>query len=109
MHTDLHSRDYSRLLSERRATIETAMADYLSGSSGYAGDQQRAAAHQLLGVLLAALAGSRNGHRIDAAASSWASRFGDGLSPVLKDVFGVDVPESFIAGCIDSYWAALRE
>lgn len=38
----------------------------------------------------------------------YVSSFGDGLTPVLKDVLGDGVPPAFTALCVDGYWRMIR-
>ena len=106
MHTELHKRDHASHLMARRADIESAMARHLAPSDDPVSDQDRFAAGQLLDALLGAIDGSPQGGLIDdPKLRPYVGRFGDGLSPVLKDVFGAEVPEDFVARCIDRYWA----
>lgn len=110
MHSDRISHDHLTELIACRDAVETAMAHYLAGRhQGVATDDDKDAARRLFDVLLTGDAGGA----IDDPAMAeglrrHASRFGDGLSPILRDALGAEVPEAFIAGCVDRYWRSVR-
>ncbi len=110
MHSDMLSHDYITELIDRRAAIEAVMAQYLAGPhQGLATEQDKASAHRLFDVLLAGLNGGGAAATLDdSAIRRHASRFGDGLSPILKDALGAEVPEAFVARCVDRYWSGLQ-
>lgn len=110
MHGDMLSHDHLTELITRRKTIEAVMAQYLAGlHRGHATEADKAAAHCLFDILLDGLGGSVETPPVDTGAiRRHASRFGDGLSPILKDALGPDVPDAFIARCVDRYWAMLQ-
>lgn len=110
MHSDTISHDYLPDLIIRRAEIEATMAYYLARNNpGQPGEEEKQAARRLFDVLLDGLDGGGKAPSIDQAGlRRHASRFGDGLSPILKDALGPDVPESFIARCVDRYWRTLQ-
>lgn len=110
MHRDILSPDNIAVLVSCRATIEKVMAQYLAGiRQGCANDEEKAASHQLFETLLGGLRGEAEApHFGDLAVRRHASRFGDGLTPILKDVLGSEVSNVFIARCVDRYWATLQ-
>lgn len=108
MHTEISPNASLPVLNEQRANIEAAMARYLAGPDDD-GDAASSAAHQLFEVLLDALEGSPTTlKRVDPGLRRYASSFGDGLTPVLRDVVGADASDAFIASCVDRYWEQLR-
>lgn len=110
MHTDMLVHDHLTELIAHREGVEEAMARYLAAvDQGDATGQEKTAAHRLFDVLLASFEGkARPAADDDGAIRRHAGRFGDGLSPILKDVLGDDLPDSFVARCVDRYWAGLR-
>jgi hypothetical protein len=110
MHSDTLSHDHLPDLIARREVIEAAMAQYLAGlHRNHANDDDKAAARRLFEIVLTGLEGKANAPDLhDPLIRRHASRFGDGLSPILKDTLGADVPDAFIARCVDRYWAALQ-
>jgi hypothetical protein len=110
MHSDTLSHDHLPDLIIRRPAIEAAMAQYLAGlHQGVATEQDKSAAHRLFDALLDGLNGGGEAPPLDdAGLRRHASRFGDGLSPILKDALGPDVPDAFIARCVDRYWRVLQ-
>ncbi|WP_340316366.1 hypothetical protein [Rhizorhabdus argentea] len=110
MHTEMLWRDDIAVLVDRRATIEAVMAQYLAGThQGCATDEEKSAAHRLFEALLGGLKDGAGARRFDdLAVRRHASRFGDGLAPILRDVLGADVSDRFIMRCVDRYWAALQ-
>ena len=107
MHSDMLSQDDMTVLAQRRDTIEAVIAQHLIGrhQSGVGADE-KSAARLLFDVLLAGLT-DRTSPVDHMAVRRHASRFGDALSPVLRDVLGPDVPDGFIARCVDRYWATV--
>lgn len=100
------------LLSARRAEIAAAMARYLTGSENEEPTREDSdAASQLVEILIAALrepgtaAATIAGRRV---AERYFGRFGDGLSPILKDVLGADADPALLSRTIDGYWRAVR-
>jgi hypothetical protein len=110
MHSDMLSHDHLPDLIARREVIEAAMAQYLAGlHQSHATEDDKAAAHRLFEIVLDGRDGVAKTPALhDPAIRRHASRFGDGLSPILKDTLGADVPDAFIARCVDRYWAALQ-
>lgn len=110
MHSEILSPDNMAVLVSCRATIENAMAQYLADSrQGYAAEDEKAASHQLFEALLGGLSGEAEALQLDDwAVRRHASRFGDGLTPILKDVLGPEVSDIFVARCVDRYWATLQ-
>jgi len=101
------SRDHLPTLTARRNIIEKAMSHYLAGQD-HVGAEEKAAAHLLFGVMLDGLRGTAVTRSIhNPAIVRHASRFGDGLAPILKDALGADVPDALIARCGDRFWATL--
>ena len=109
MHNAISFKDPSSLLNERRDVIEAVMAQYLaSAHQGSATDEERSAAHHLVGLLIARLDGETSRLPLDPmSVRRHASRFGDGLVPILKDVFGTEVDDAFFVRCGDCYWKAV--
>lgn len=110
MRTTAPLEDYASLLIDRQELIEAVMAQYLAGThQGCATDDDRAAAHLLLGVVLASVKDESFELPPDPPlVRRHASRFGDGLVPILKDLIGPDASDAFLAHCSDRYWNALR-
>ena len=110
MHKDMLSHDHLAGLIARRDTIEAAMSQYLAGArQAHAGDEDKAAAHLLFDILLDGLHGVANRPSFeDPVIRRHASRFGDGLTPILKDALGADVPDDFVARCVDRFWVTLQ-
>lgn len=112
MHRETRSHDHLTELIARRPLIEAVMAQYLAGAhQGHAGPEEKRAARQLLALTLDALQGggdARPAGADDRAIRRHASRFGDGLGPIIRDALGPDVPDAFVAGCADRFWSALR-
>jgi hypothetical protein len=112
MNSSSQKNDPVRLLANRRTHFEDAMARYLAGSPEIdPSAEDRDAATLLAGALIASL------HDTDRAGAALAvgtvaqpyfARFGDGLSPILKDILGSEAPPSFLSRSIDSYWRAVR-
>jgi hypothetical protein len=100
------------LLIERRAGFEQAMAHYFAGTGQVDNSAQDSlAAEQLTGLLIAALEEAHSQSKIaplDPTVAPYYGRFGDGLSPILVDVLGADIPRSFLAKSVDSYWRSVR-
>ena|SRR6218665_2307834 len=104
--------DAAALLSARRAEIAAAMARYLTGSGNEEPTRQDSdAAARLVDILITALrepgmaATAVAGRQ---AAERYYSRFGDGLSPILKDILGADADAALLSRTIDGYWRAVR-
>lgn len=110
MHSDMLSQDHLPALIARRDIFEAVMSQYLAGShQGCATEEDKSAAHRLFGILLDGLEGRAKAPLLDQPAiRRHASRFGDALSPILRDVLGAEVPEAFIARCVDRFWATLQ-
>lgn len=109
MTPDLFSQDYLSLLSARRETVEAIMAHYLTPAHADPAEEEKSAAHLLLGIVLDGFDGAAEAPTLDQPfLRRHASRFGDGLTPVLKDVLGPDVPDAFISQCVDRYWRRLK-
>ena len=110
MHSDTLSHDHLPDLLARREIVEAAMSQYLAGShQGHAGTEEKAAAHLLFGIMLDGLRGGADAPPIhDPAIRRHASRFGDGLVPILKDALGERAPDGFVVRCSDRFWATLR-
>lgn len=102
----------AELLDARRSEIEASMAQHLTGSLDDAPSPEDSdAARHLVGILIASLRGSEEMTSPRAAkpvAQRYYSQFGDGLSPVLKDVLGTEADAALLAGAIDGYWRAVR-
>ena len=100
------------LLAARRCELEAAMALYLAGSEASEPSlQDSEAAGRLVDVLLASLGESADPIPSPGDAPlprHYYSRFGDGLSPVLKDIMGPVADQAFLARSIDGYWRAVR-
>lgn len=108
MHSDTISRDHASDLIIHRAAIEAAMTHYLA-AAGQPAEANKPVVRQLFDVLLGGLEGGGPAPRLDEPGiRRLASRFGDGLSPILRDALGADVPEAFVARCVDSYWRTLQ-
>lgn len=106
MHSETLSHDHLSDLLARRDRIEAVMAQYLAGpDQGHATEQDKVVSHQLFDVLFDGLNGGGEAPPLD---DGHASRFGDGLSPILRDALGPDVPEAFVARCVDRYWRTLQ-
>ena len=100
------------LVAAQRAEIKVAMARYLAASSDLEPtlEDAEAAAH-LVEALIASLRDPEAGARGLAAhpvARRYLSRFGDGLSAILKDVLGAAAGSSLLSQAIDGYWRAVR-
>lgn len=110
MNKDLHFNRHLSALIGSRDKVEAEMAQYLAGRHrNCATDEHAIAAHGLVDVLLDGLAGSGDASPLNPPSiRQYASRFGDGLSPVLRDVLGPDLPDAFLARCIDRYWVSLQ-
>lgn len=112
MNTSSPKNNPERLLTERRTHFEDAMARYLAGSSEIdPSAEDRHAATQLAGALISSLDDTdRAGAAlaVGTVAQPYFARFGDGLSPILKDILGAEAPPSFLSRSIDSYWRAVR-
>jgi hypothetical protein len=102
-------------VTELIAALDERRADFLIGMAGYLTDhdlpllsnEPRRAAGALLDLLIAALRDDRLSGG-GALIALHASRFGDGLSPVLRDTLGADLDDRMIALCVDRFWHALR-
>jgi len=110
MHDPTLVNDHLTELIAQRGRIEQAMAHYLAASRlGEATAVEQTAAHRLLDVLLAGPEGKRSSAPLDdPAIRQFADRFGDGLSPILRDIFGSELQDAVVAHCVDRYWAGLR-
>lgn len=110
MHREILSPEDITVLVKCRASIESVMAQYLAGiHRDCATDEEKSASHRLFETLLRSLRGEAEApHFDDFAIRRHASRFGDGLTPILKDVLGPEVSDIFIARCVDRYWATLQ-
>ena len=110
MHSDMFSHDNMPGLLARREIVEAAMSQYLAGShQGHAGAEEKAAAHRLFGIMLDGLCGAAETPPLDdPAIRRHASRFGDGLTPILKDSLGERASDEFVGRCSDRFWAMLR-
>jgi hypothetical protein len=98
------------LLIERRAAFEQAMARHFA-RPGEPTAADRRAATQLAGLLIASLDGAPDGTAAapdDRDVAAYYGRFGDALSPILRDVLGTDLPRAFLARSIDGYWRSVR-
>ena len=98
------------LLQERREDFVAAMARYLS-QSGAPSSNDTTAARILLDATLASLAGQQASARLvidEDHIKHYLSRFGDGLSPILRDILGAQVPTSFVSRCVDGYWRTVN-
>lgn len=100
------------LLTVRRAEIEAAMARYLAESpeSDPTPEDNEAATH-LVEALIASLgdpAAAAAALTARPVAHRYYSRFGDGLSAILKDVVGSAADAAFLSRSIDGYWRAVR-
>ncbi|WP_380872142.1 hypothetical protein ACFB49_30920 [Sphingomonas sp. DBB INV C78] len=111
MSNQLIDSDILTCLGSRRGAFEEAMAGFLAEQGSSApGSEDRAAARLLFDLVIASLGGAAfppsKGGTIQ---QRYLSRFGDGLVPVLKDVFGSDQPITFLAHCVDGYWRGVRD
>lgn len=109
---DIKANSAETLVATRRAEIEAAMARYLAASPEVepTPEDDEAAAH-LVEALIAALCDPAVAAAALAArpvARRYLSRFGDGLSAILKDVLGAAADSSFLSRAIDGYWRAVR-
>lgn len=110
MHNDNMSRDYLPDLIIQRAAIEATMTHYLAAlDRGRPAEANKPMIHRLFDVMLGGLKGDATPPPLDdPGIRRLASRFGDGLSPILRDALGDEVPDAFIARCVDRYWASLQ-
>ncbi len=108
MHSDTISHDHMADLIIQRASIEATMTHYLAGS-GRPAEANKAVVRRLFDVLLGGLQGGGEAPPLDEPdIRRLASRFGDGLTPILRDALGPDIPDAFIARCVDRYWGSLQ-
>ncbi|KKC27083.1 hypothetical protein [Sphingomonas sp. SRS2] len=114
MHIDTLSHDHVPALIARRDIIEAAMSQYLAGAhQGHAQAEEKTAAHLLFGLMLDGLQGPGAASSIhpavrDPAIRRHASRFGDGLAPILRDSLGERASDDFVARCADRFWVSLQ-
>ncbi|MBV1692135.1 hypothetical protein KRR38_31825 [Novosphingobium sp. G106] len=100
------------LLIERRAEFEEAMAQNFAGSpEAVPSVQDRQAVRDIYELLIAVLNGKDGISAVespDAFSATYYSRFGDALSPILRDVLGDSASQSFVAKAVDCFWGAVR-
>lgn len=110
MHRETRSHDHLTELIARRPLIEAVMAQYLAGAhQGHAGPEEKRAARLLLALTIDALRDGADTPPVDdPAIRRHASRFGDGLGPILRDALGPDASDAFVAHCADRFWMTLR-
>lgn len=109
MNNDIIGCDLAQFLVARRPEIEAAMARHFAGappSEPSALDRQVAA--ELVGLLVGSLSGGATGLVPLAADRRHQTEFGDGLTPILRDVLGDAADPPFLARCVDGYWRAIR-
>lgn len=102
----------NRALKSRQAEIETAMVRYLCADVPSAKvTETGAAAKRLVEFLIASLEKSDTvpgDATVPNEFRAHFSRFGDGLRPIIKDVFGDAADDRSLARITDSYWHAVR-
>lgn len=111
MHNDNPLASAVAMLDERREIIVAAMARYIARPDrGTPTDEGMEAAKMLFDATLAMYSGSdaQAPLGLPANVDRYVSRFGDGLLPILKDVFGPDLPTTALSRMIDAYWRAIN-
>lgn len=68
----------------------------------------RQVAAELVGLLMGSLSGGATGLIPLAADRRHQVEFGDGLTPILRDVLGDAADPPFLARCIDGFWHAIK-
>ena len=96
-------RNRERLQNALAQRLETAQPDAPRHEAGKA-------ANILFGAVLTGMGQTHDSspERRPGFLRRYAAEFGDGLTPVLKDVLGAAVPRSALARAVDGYWQAAR-
>ncbi|MDE8654250.1 hypothetical protein [Novosphingobium album (ex Liu et al. 2023)] len=112
MNTSSLSDVSTELLRARRQDIAAAMARYLAEPDAIepsAEDNQ--AANSLVDAMIASFSDPDAAAKLLAAhpvSRPYYAQFGDGLTPILRDVMGEAADPSFLSRSVDGYWRAVR-